>query len=144
MHCHRHINNSCCHQWGMLIILSLHYIYIFCLWHCGPTRAMAYSFLRFLDQTRHIRVGRTSLDGWLAHRTDLYLTTHTEIHALLVGFEPTIPAGERLQTYTLDRAATGTGLHYIYSVHTSHRMEFVVVTQAMLLQNILLQSSTLP
>jgi len=28
---------------------------------------------------------------------------------LPVGFEPTISAGERLQTYTLDRAATGTG-----------------------------------
>jgi len=26
-----------------------------------------------------------------------------------VGFEPTIPAGEWPQTYTLDRAATGTG-----------------------------------
>ena len=26
-----------------------------------------------------------------------------------VGFEPTIPACERPQTYTLDRAATGTG-----------------------------------
>ena len=26
-----------------------------------------------------------------------------------VGFEPTISAGERPQTYTLDRAATGTG-----------------------------------
>ena len=26
-----------------------------------------------------------------------------------VGFEPTIPAGERPQTYTLDGAATGTG-----------------------------------
>jgi len=25
------------------------------------------------------------------------------------GFEPTISAGERLQTYALDRAATGTG-----------------------------------
>jgi len=27
----------------------------------------------------------------------------------LLGFEPTISAGERLQTYALDRAATGTG-----------------------------------
>ena len=27
-----------------------------------------------------------------------------------VGFEPTTPAGERPQTYALDRAATGTGL----------------------------------
>jgi len=26
-----------------------------------------------------------------------------------VGFEPTIPAGERPQTYALDRGATGTG-----------------------------------
>ena len=26
-----------------------------------------------------------------------------------VGFEPTIPAGERPKTYALDRAATGTG-----------------------------------
>jgi len=26
-----------------------------------------------------------------------------------VGFEPTISAGERLQTYALDRAVTGTG-----------------------------------
>jgi len=29
------------------------------------------------------------------------------------GFEPTIPAGERLQTYALDCAATGTGRCYI-------------------------------
>ena len=27
-----------------------------------------------------------------------------------VGFEPTISVGERLETYTLERAATGTGL----------------------------------
>ena len=33
-----------------------------------------------------------------------------------VGFEPTISAGERPQTYALDRAATGTGdfLHLKY------------------------------
>jgi hypothetical protein len=30
-----------------------------------------------------------------------------------VGFEPTIPAGERPQTYALDRAATGTGAVYL-------------------------------
>jgi hypothetical protein len=32
----------------------------------------------------------------------------TDIHAP-VGFEPTVPASERLQTYALDRAATGIG-----------------------------------
>jgi hypothetical protein len=30
-----------------------------------------------------------------------------------VGFEPTIAADERSETYSLDRAATGTGNHYI-------------------------------
>ena len=31
-----------------------------------------------------------------------------------VGFEPTISAGERPQTYALDRAATGTGIIIVY------------------------------
>ena len=44
---------------------------------CGPTRAVASSFLRFLDHTqRRTTVGRTSLDEWSVRRTDLYLTTH--------------------------------------------------------------------
>jgi len=32
------------------------------------------------------------------------------------GFEPTISAGERPQTYTLDRAATGTGPSGYYNL----------------------------
>jgi hypothetical protein len=32
-----------------------------------------------------------------------------------VRFEPTISAGERPQTYALDRAVTGTGFIYSYS-----------------------------
>jgi len=50
------------------------------------------------------------LDEWSARPKDL--TTHytqTDIHAP-VGFEPIISAGERLQTHTLDRAATGIGI----------------------------------
>ena len=31
-----------------------------------------------------------------------------------VGFEPTISAGERPQTYAFDRAATGTGAYATY------------------------------
>jgi len=31
-----------------------------------------------------------------------------------LGFEPTISAGERPQTYSLDRAATGTGMAYVW------------------------------
>ena len=40
-------------------------------------RAMASSFMRFLDHTqRRTIVGRTPLDEWSARRRDLYLTTH--------------------------------------------------------------------
>ena len=38
-----------------------------------------------------------------------------------VGFEPTISAGERPQTYALDRAATGTGTGSIYVTVTQQR-----------------------
>ena len=62
------------------------YIYIFLLWRCDPTRAMASSFLMFLDHTqRRTTVGRTTLDEWSVRRRDLYLTTQhsqqTKIHA---------------------------------------------------------------
>ena len=68
----------------------------------------------FLDHTRRSTVGRTPLDERSARRRDLYLTTHDthnrQISMPQVGLEPTISAGERPQTYLLDRAATGTGL----------------------------------
>jgi len=68
----------------------------------------------FLDYTqRRSTVSRTPLDEWSARRRDLYLTRHDthnrQISKLPVGFEPIISAGERPQTYTLDRAVTGTG-----------------------------------
>jgi hypothetical protein len=71
--------------------------------------------MRFLDHTqRRATVGRTPLDEWLARRRDLYLTTHNTHNRQTsippVGFEPSISAGERPQTYALDRAATGTGV----------------------------------
>ena len=87
----------------------------FLLWRCDPKQVMASSFLRFLDHTqRRSTVGRTPLDEWSARRRDLYLTTHNthnkQISMPPVGFEPTISAGKRPQTYALDRAATGTGI----------------------------------
>jgi hypothetical protein len=68
----------------------------------------------FLDHTqRRTTVGRTPLGEWSARRRDVYLTTHNthnrQISMPLVGFEPTISAGERPQTYASDRMATGTG-----------------------------------
>jgi len=84
------------------------------LWRCDPTRVMSSSFLRFLDHTqRRTTAGRAPLDERSARRRDLYLTTHNTHNRQTsmppVGFEPTISAGERPQTYGLERGATGTG-----------------------------------
>ena len=68
-----------------------------------------------LDHTqRRTTVSRAPLDELSARRRDLYLTTHNthnrQTSMPLVGFEPTVSAGERPQTsHTLDRAATATG-----------------------------------
>jgi len=109
----------------------------FFVWRCDPTRVMASSFLRFLDHTqRRTTVGRTSLDEWSARRRDLYLTTHNthkrQTSMPLVGFEPTISAGERPQTYALDRAATGTGVPQKYKSYftTKHCIYFTSNTPA--------------
>jgi hypothetical protein len=42
------------------------------------------------------------------------------------GFEPVITAIERLQTYALDRTATGIGLQYTYSTETpaTHQLAY--------------------
>ena len=74
--------------------------------------------MTLLDHTqRCTTVGRTPLYEWWAHSRDLYLTTHnthnTQTSTPLVGFEPTNSAGERPQSYALDRTATGTGVLYI-------------------------------
>ena len=93
---------------------TLLHLCTFFLWRCDQTRARASSFLRFLDHTqRRTAIGRTPLDEWSARCRDLYLTRHNnhnrQTSMAPVGFEPTISAGGRLQTYALDRAATGTG-----------------------------------
>ena len=85
-----------------------------CFWRDSPQWAKASSFTRFLDHTQwHTTVGRTPLDERLARRRDLYLTTHNTHNRQTsippVGFEPAVSAGERPQTYALDRAATGIG-----------------------------------
>jgi hypothetical protein len=83
-------------------------------WRNSPQWTMGSSFTRFLDHTqRRATVGRTSLEEWSGRRRDLYLTTHNthnrQTSMPTVGFEHTISAGERQQTYALDRAATGPG-----------------------------------
>ena len=90
---------------------------LFILFYFGckiPQWAMASSFTRFQYHTyRRTTVGRTPLDEWSALFRDLYLTTHNTLNRQTsmppVGFEPTNSEGDRQHTYTLDRAATGTG-----------------------------------
>jgi hypothetical protein len=64
-----------------------------------------------LHSLSHTTIGRTPLDEGSALRTDLYLTTQTlynrQTPILPAGFEPTIPASARAQTYALYRAAIG-------------------------------------
>jgi hypothetical protein len=66
------------------------------------------------DTQRRATGGRTTPDEWPACRRDLYLTTHNPHNRQTsmppVGFEPTISAGERPQTYALERAVTRTGI----------------------------------
>jgi hypothetical protein len=62
----------------------------------------------FLDHTQRLTtVTWTPLDEWSARRRDLYLTTHNiykrKTFIPPVGFDPTIPTGERQQTYALER-----------------------------------------
>ena len=87
----------------------------------APQWAMASSFTRFLDHTqRRTTVGRTPLGEGSARRKDLYLTTQNthnrQTSVPPVGIEPTVSAGERPQTYALDRAATGTGVFWYLRV----------------------------
>jgi len=96
-------------------VRAWHVCLFVCFWRNSPQWARTSSFTRFLDHTqRRTTGGRTPLDEWSARRRDLYLTTHNthnrQTSTPAVGFEPTISAGERPQTYALDRAANGTGV----------------------------------
>jgi hypothetical protein len=55
----------------------------------------------------HTQIGRNPLDEGSARRRDLYLTTHNRQTSMPpTGFELAIPASERPQTHSLDRAAS--------------------------------------
>ena len=72
----------------------------------GPRPSHCLGFM--ITTIRHTIIVRTPLDKWPAWCRDLYLTTHNRQPSMpLVGFKPTIPASERLQTHPLDHAATG-------------------------------------
>ena len=75
----------------------------------------------FRSHSKQTTLCSTPLDEWSARRTDLYLTTHNTHNRQTsmppVGFEPTMSADERPQTYALDRAATATGKVSVQNVY---------------------------
>ena len=83
------------------------------IWHNSPQWAMASLFTSFLDDIQRCTTFcKTPLDNWSPRHRDLLTihNTHNRQRPITpVGFEPTISAGEQLQTYALDRAATGIG-----------------------------------
>jgi hypothetical protein len=100
-----------------------------CFWRNSSQSTRASSFTWFLDHThRRTPVGRTPLDEWSARCTNLYLTkynTHNRQTSMPpVEFKPTISAGERPQTYALDRAATGTSIRKVYHLKKIHSLFF--------------------
>jgi len=117
------------HSFSLSLSLSLSlYIYIYTqfiyfftflppLWGCSPKRTMASTFFRFVDSTqRHtansLEVLWTSDQPIAETSTWQHTTLTTDKHQCpAVGFEPTIPARQRLQTQALDRTATGTGIY---------------------------------
>jgi hypothetical protein len=78
----------------------------------GSKSSVAFSLLTF---RKHTTLGRVPLDEWSACRRVLYLTTHNthnrQTYMPPAGFEPTIPAKERLQTHILDGPTTGIGTY---------------------------------
>jgi hypothetical protein len=66
-----------------------------------------------LHSFTHSTLGKTPLDEWSARRRDIYLKTHNTYnrHPSIspAGFEPSVPASDRLETHALVRAGTGIG-----------------------------------
>ena len=92
----------------------------------------------FLITQRRTTVSRTPLEEWSARRRDL--TTHNtpnrQISMPPAEFEPTISAGERPQTYSLDCAATGTGNYNVtMTIYNTLLEELTEVWLVKLLRN---------
>ena len=70
-------------------------------------------------------IGRTPMDEWSTRRRDLYPTKHNTHNRQTfmppARFEPKIPASDRPQTHTLDRADTEIGEEVITKLKTLYR-----------------------
>jgi len=109
---------SVCPQWTVRFTMGEYiYIYIFFFFFGRDSPPVGQGLLILKVSTSHTNDAPQSA-GLLWTSDQLVAETSTWQHATLktdkhpcppVWFEPTISAGERPQTYALDRAATGTG-----------------------------------
>jgi hypothetical protein len=61
------------------------------------------------------------------------------------GFEPVIPAGERLQIHALDRTATGIGSHTHIQTRNFEKHNFIAINKFLvLITNIVVYFSNYP
>ena len=90
----------------------------------APSRPGPPHYRDFTITPRNTTLSRTPLDEWSARRRDLYLTTHNiyKRHTSMppVGFEPAIPASDRPQPHSTDRATTAI-IPVILGKEISHR-----------------------
>ena len=88
---------------------------IFFSWLDSSSEPRHPHFLGFEITLKYATLGRTPLDVSSVCRRDLYRTTnntHRRQTAMRQGgFEPAIPASERMQTHALDCAATGISVY---------------------------------
>ena len=102
-------------------------LYIFSLSLCrnSPTRAMAASFLRFIDHTKwQTTFGSSPLDQESARRWDLYLTKHnTQNRHTYISWRNSNPQPQQasgLRTFALDRSATAVDALCYTEPNTQH------------------------
>jgi hypothetical protein len=67
---------TCIQDTELYIYIYIHISIRFFSCFDSPQWAMSLPCRNFWITLRHTTLGRTSLDKWLAHRRDLYLTTH--------------------------------------------------------------------
>jgi len=97
----------------------------------APQRAIASSFAWFLHHTQNDAPQSVGLlctrDQPIAETSTRQNTHNGRTSMLTERFEPTFSAGERPQTYALDRAATGTGERHCCNIQNTCDIEIITL-----------------
>jgi len=137
-------------DWGTVSISQSTILYGLFLFSSHGTTALSGPgppyYRGFTITLGHTTLGRTALDEWSARRRDPYLTTHNthkrQTSMPLAGFEPTVPASERPQTYASVRAAS-LGLLYLISLFITLYVKGVTVCRLVSINYLLIGSGSI-